>query len=241
MTEIDPKEPILSLRNVGIGYQRRRAKFWVPPTTLWALRDISLDLFEGETLGIVGRNGAGKTTLLRLLAGVIQHDRGEYQNQGLSVALLSIQLGFVQHLSGRENVVLSGLLLGMSRPEVESKLESIIEFAELEDFIDEPINTYSAGMRARLGFATAFNIDPDILLVDEVLGVGDAQFVAKSKEVMKQKIRSDKTVVLVSHSEGAIRELCDRVVWIHKGRTLREGPTDAVMDEYRDWTKTPKK
>jgi lipopolysaccharide transport system ATP-binding protein len=232
--------PILSLRNVGIGYQRRRAKFWAAPTTLWALQDISLDLYEGETLGVVGRNGAGKTTLLRLLAGVIQHDYGEFTTHGHSVAMLSIQLGFVQHLSGRENVVLSGLLLGMSKAEVESKLDSIIDFAELEDFIDEPINTYSAGMRARLGFATAFHIDPDILLVDEVLGVGDAQFVAKSKEVMKQKIRSDKTVVLVSHAEASIRELCDRVVWIHRGRTMREGPTDEVMSAYSEWIRTHK-
>lgn len=221
---------VLTLRNVGVFYQRRR--ILGSGAKMWALRDVSMTVYQGETLGVIGRNGAGKSTLLRLLAGILLPDRGTLTNHGYQVSLLSLQVGFVQHLSGRENVMLSGLLLGMPRSEIASKMESIISFAELDAFIDEPIATYSAGMRARLGFSIAFHVDPAVLLVDEVLGVGDAEFAEKSKKVMKEKIRSDKTVILVSHSTETIRSLCDRAVWIHKGKSLKEGPTDEVLDAY---------
>lgn len=224
-----PKEDlVLSLRQVGVYYLRRRAK-----ARHWALEDVSLDLYKGETLGVIGRNGAGKSTLLRVLAGIIQPDRGEYLNFGFKASLLSLQVGFVGYLSGRENIMMSGMLLGMHRDEIERRMDDIVEFAELGSFIDEPIETYSSGMRARLGFSTAFHIDPDVLLIDEVFGVGDGQFVEKSKAVMKDKIMSDKTVVMVSHNLNAIRGLCDRAVWIEEAKTVMEGPLEDVVEAYR--------
>ena len=224
---------VLELRNVGVCYRRRRGLFTRRAAGFWAIHDLSLELCRGETLGVVGRNGAGKSTLLRLLAGITRPDRGEYVNHGYQAALLSLQVGFVQHLSGRENVMLSGLLLGLPRREIARRMDSIIAFAELEEFIDEPIQTYSSGMRARLGFSTAFHVNPDILLIDEVLGVGDAAFVEKSKAVMKDKIRSEATVVLVSHSARAIRSLCDRAVWIDRGRLRKSGDVRSVLAEYK--------
>lgn len=203
----------------------------------WAIKDLSMELWRGETLGVVGRNGAGKSTLLRLLAGITRPDVGEYVNHGYQATLLSLQVGFVPHLSGRENVMLSGLLLGLQRKEIEERMADIVAFAELEDFINQPIQTYSSGMRARLGFSTAFYVDPDILLIDEVLGVGDAAFVKKSKKVMREKISSDTTVVLVSHSASAIRSVCDRAVWIDGGRVQLDGDTEEVLAAYDDWGK----
>lgn len=200
----------------------------------WAIDGLSLQLFRGETLGIVGRNGAGKTTLLRLLAGITRPDRGQYINYGYQATLLSLQVGFVPHLSARENIMLSGLLLGLDRGEIDSRMDNIVAFAELEEFIDEPIQTYSSGMKARLGFSTAFYIDPDILLIDEVLSVGDAAFAEKSKAVMRDKIQSDRTVVLVSHSAKSVRTLCDRAIWIDRGKSTKEGSTDEVLEAYTD-------
>lgn len=231
-----PREIVLALDHVGVYYQRRGS------TPHWALEDISLSLSKGETLGVIGRNGAGKSTLLRLLAGIIRPDRGKYINNGYQASLLSLQVGFVGHLSGRENIILSGLLLGMNLRGIKEKIDEVIEFAELEEFIDEPIETYSSGMKARLGFSAAFHVDPDILLIDEVLGVGDAEFVEKSKEVMRKRIRSDKTVVLVSHNANVVRALCDRSVWIDKGRSVAEGRTTEVLEKYETYLKNlPKK
>ncbi len=223
---------VIRLDNAGVCYRRGLATLFRRPTGFWALREITLDVFQGETLGVIGRNGAGKSTLLRLIAGIMRPDVGTISNPGLRAGLLSLQIGFLDHLSGRENAVLSGLLLGMRRREIEEKLDSIIQFADLEEFIDQPIATYSSGMRARLGFSVAFHADPDILLVDEVMGVGDSEFREKSKKVMIEKINSEKTVVLVSHSENLIREICQRVVWIEKGRTVQVGPTEEVLSAY---------
>jgi lipopolysaccharide transport system ATP-binding protein len=223
---------------VGVHYERRHGIF--RSQRFWALEDISFSLYHGETLGIIGRNGAGKSTLLRLLAGIIGPDRGRVEQHGCRASLLSLQAGFLPRLSGRENAILSGILLGLSRKSVLRKLASIFEFAELQDAIDEPLHTYSAGMRARLGFAVAFQANPDILLVDEVLGVGDQQFREKSSLALRELICSDKTVVLVSHNLDTIRDLCDRLVWIKDRRTFREGATDDVLQEYQD-TMNPKK
>jgi len=219
---------------VGVYYRRRTGLLSRRRVEFWALKEVSLDLYVGETLGVVGRNGAGKSTLLRLLAGIIRPDRGTLETHGFQATLLSLQVGFVDYLTGRENVVISGLLLGMTRTEVEEKMDSIVAFAELEEFIDEPIQTYSSGMRARLGFSTAVHVEPDILLIDETLGVGDAEFQEKSKRVMQEKMRSDRTVVLVSHSLGLIRSVCDRVVWIEQGRTQMEGDPEEVLRAYRE-------
>jgi lipopolysaccharide transport system ATP-binding protein len=159
-------------------------------------------------------------------------DRGSVSNAGVRAGMLSLQVGFLDHLSGRENAILSALLLGMERCEVEEKIDSIIEFAGIGDFIDQAITTYSSGMRARLGFSVAFHADPDILLIDEVMGVGDPEFRKKSREVMMDKLTSDRTVVLVSHSENLVHEMCDRVAWIEKGETVRVGPTEEVLSAY---------
>jgi lipopolysaccharide transport system ATP-binding protein len=223
---------VMELEHVGVSYPRGRSLLPSRRTPFWALKDISMRVFAGETVGIIGRNGAGKSTLLRLMAGIIKPDKGRFRNLARSSSLLSLQLGFSPHLTGRENIRLGGLLQGLSRDHIEQRIDAIIEFAELEEFIDEPIGSYSSGMRARLGFSTAIHIDPDVLLIDETLGVGDAAFQKKSKAAMKELIRSDKTVVLVTHSTGTIRALCDRAVWIVKGRVRRHGDVSEILDAY---------
>lgn len=228
------QSPILTLSHVGINYN---------PTLLrrhqhdfWALKDVSLTLNRGESLGVIGRNGMGKSTLLRVMAGILRPDRGNFSLQkDATAALLSLQVGFVPHLSGRENIFLSGLLLGMRYRQIEEVFPKIVTFAELEHAVEKPISTYSEGMKARLGFAVSFQMDPDILLVDEVLGVGDAAFREKSSEMMKRRIHSDRTVVLVSHNANTVRELCSRCVWIEEGATVAEGPTDDVMRDYQNY------
>ena len=228
--ETNGNEPLMKLHNVGVYYSRRTGFF--RRERFWALKDVSLDLRSGETLGIIGRNGAGKTTLLRILAGIIRPNKGQIVHNNVRASLLSLQVGFSPHLSGRDNAILSGMLLGLPRREVEAKMDEIIAFAELEEFIDQPMRTYSTGMRARLGFSVAFQANPDLLLLDEVLGVGDAAFKEKSTAAMREKICSDQTVVLVSHSPATIREICDRVIWIHDGVTRAEGETETILKAY---------
>jgi len=220
----------MSLRNVAVSYSRRAGMF--RQRLFWALNDVSFDLYHGETLGILGRNGAGKSTLLRLLAGITDPERGTLRRDGSRVSLLSLQAGFVPYLTGMENAILGGILLGKHRAEMKARLPAIFEFAELQDFAAQPLGTYSAGMRARLGFAVAFEVDPDILLIDEVLGVGDTEFRRKSTQVMKERIKSDRTVVLVSHQVDVLRELCDRLVLIREGVTEMEGDVESVLARY---------
>lgn len=225
--------PVRTLRNVGVCFQQRSGLFRLSP--FWALRDVSFDLFPGEVLGVIGRNGAGKTTLLRLLADIIKPDRGELQNNGTQATLLSLQIGFVPHLNGRENAMMSGLLLGLRRSVIQSRMDDIIRFAQLEKFIDQPIRNYSTGMRARLGFSVALQLNPDIFLIDEVLGVGDAEFKKKSSEAMLEKFGSDRTIVLVSHDLAMIRRLCNRVVWIEHGATQLGGSPEEVIRAYQTY------
>ena len=224
--------PVLTLENVGVAYPLGRSLFH--KRHHWALRDVSLSLHQGETLGVIGRNGVGKTTLLRVIAGIIDPDRGRIHNAGVRASMLSLQVGFVPQLTGRENAVLSGMLLGASRSCIEAAMPEIVQFAELEGFIDEPVAGYSAGMKARLGFSVAMQADPDIMLIDEVLGVGDAHFRKKSAQAIRARIRSDRTVILVSHNIGMLRNLCDRVVWIEEGRSRLEGEADAVLRAYEE-------
>ncbi len=221
------EQPVLSLRNVGISYKRR-----IFSEPFWAIKDVSFDLYHGETLGIIGRNGVGKSTLLRMMAGIIKPDTGTFVNNGYSASLLCLQLGFIAHLSGRENAILSGMLMGLRKKEIKAKIDAILEFSELGDFFDEPIATYSSGMKARLGFSVAFQVDPDILLVDEVLGVGDERFRQKSTKVMQEKIRSNKTIVFVSHQAAIIEQLCNRVIWIEEGVSKAEGTPKEIFAEY---------
>lgn len=228
--------PVRSLRNVGVCYQRRSGLFRLSP--FWALHDVSFDLFPGEVLGVIGRNGAGKTTLLRLLADIIKPDRGVLLKNDARATLLSLQIGFVPHLNGRENAIMSGLLLGLRRSVIQSRMNDIIRFAQLEEFIDQPIRNYSTGMRARLGFSVAIQLDPDIFLIDEVLGVGDAEFKKRSSEAMLEKFGSDRAIVLVSHDLAMIRRLCNRVVWIEHGATQLEGSPEEVIRAYQTYIRS---
>jgi lipopolysaccharide transport system ATP-binding protein len=223
---------ILSLHNVGLYYSRRLR--FLRRSRYWALRDVSFDLHTGETLGVIGKNGVGKSTLLRILAGIIAPSAGKMvvHRPGLRISLISLGAGFVPFLSGRENAILSGMLLGATKKEILARMDHILAFSELNDFFDQPVNTYSTGMRARLGFSVAYHIDPDVILLDEVLGVGDEAFRNKSTSAMKERIKSEKTVVLVSHSVPLIREICDRLVWIEDGKTQAQGEVSEVLDAY---------
>jgi lipopolysaccharide transport system ATP-binding protein len=226
--------PVISVRHVGVTYS---SKGLFRSTRYDALKDVSFDLYKGESLAVLGRNGAGKSTLLQLLAGVLHPDRGELINRGVQAQLLTLQVGFDPKLTGRDNAILSGILLGSRRKAVEAQLDQIFEFAELEKFIDAPLSTYSTGMKARLGFAVSAYLEPDVLLVDEVLAVGDATFQLKSKKIMEDKIASDKTVVLVSHSVEMIRKYCNRAVWIDNGVSRMEGSVNEVTEAYSEATR----
>lgn len=223
-------EVLISLQNVSMSYTVRGGMFrWSKYTPF---SNINFDLHRGETVGIIGRNGAGKSTLLGLIAGILEPDVGHIVNNGARVSLLSLGVGFVPHLSGRSNAILSGILLGLSKKEIEEKMGAIIEFSGLSRFIDQPLRTYSSGMKARLGFSVAIQIDPDVLLIDEVLGVGDEEFRLKSTAEMKRLIKSDKTVVLVSHNLSTIRELCDRLIWMEDGVVKSQGDVESVLLRY---------
>lgn len=227
----DARDVMLEMRNVSLvfksrGFGRARSENQV-------LRDVSLDLFRGETLGLIGKNGCGKTTILRLMAGIIAPTTGAVIRQcGTSAALLSLGLGFQGYLSGRDNAVLSAMLQGSTLEEARSFLPEIKEFSELEDAFENPVKTYSSGMRSRLGFTTALVTSVDILFIDEVLSVGDAHFKSKAEMAMKSRITSEQTVVFVSHSERQIENLCDRAVWLNDGLIAAEGATPQVTARY---------
>ena len=229
---MEGKKIILRLKNIGLYYKRKTGL--LRHDKFWALQDVSFDLCHGETLGIIGKNGVGKSTVLRLIARIMDPDLGEViRHEPLRASLLALQVGFIPHLTGRQNAILGGLLLGLRRSEVEALLPQIIGFSELGDFVDQPVRSYSTGMRARLGFSVALYADPDILLVDEVLGVGDADFRKKSADAIREISKSNKTVVIVSHNNELIRSLCDRVVWIENGHTQAVGSTDSILEEYQ--------
>lgn len=223
---------ILSLDHVGLYYSRRQG--FLKRSRFWALKDVSFDLYAGETLGVIGKNGVGKSTLLRVLAGIVNPNTGRMiiHRPGLRISLISLGAGFVPFLSGRENAILSGMMLGATKKEILSRMDDIIAFSELDGFFDEPVNTYSTGMRARLGFSVAHHLDLDVILLDEVLGVGDESFRKKSTDAMKQRIKSEKTVVLVSHSVPLLKEVCNRIVWIEAGCSQIQGNTPEVLGAY---------
>ena len=227
-------EFLLSVRNVGVCYRRQGTLFTESKSSFWALKDISFDLRRGEVLGVIGRNGAGKSTLLRVLAGIIRPDKGEVINNGCQPSLLSLQVGFLPYLTGRKNAILSSMLLGLKYDEIERKIGMIADFAELGEFFDQPISTYSTGMKARLGFSVAYHAEPEVMLLDEVLGVGDENFRKRSEAAMRERIRSDKTIVLVSHNPGTLRDLCNRVVLIENGVTTFEGETGEALARYQE-------
>jgi len=200
--------------------------------TFWALKDVSLEVKEGEVLGLIGRNGAGKTTLLKILSRITRPTTGWAEIHGRVGSLLEVGTGFHPELTGRENTFLSGAILGMGKAEIVRKFDEIVAFAELEKFIDTPVKHYSSGMYVRLAFAVAAHLEPEILLVDEVLAVGDINFQKKCLGKMGDVARAGRTVVLVSHQLNQIRRLCHRVVWIDAGGTRQDGPTHEVVSAY---------
>ena len=226
-------EPLISLHEIGVRY-KRSGNLFRRKSYFDALKSISLDIYAGETLGILGRNGAGKSTLLRIISGVIKPDTGQITNRGVSVSLLALQAGFDPNLVGRDNAILSGMMQGFSRKAIESRLDEIQEFSELGDFFYEPVRTYSTGMRARLGFSITTIFSPDVLLVDEVLSVGDAHFKQKAERTMLAKIQSQQTVVLVSHSHHQIERICDRVIVIEGGVSVASGQPREVLGMYNE-------
>ncbi len=199
---------------------------------IWALKDISFEIKQGERIGIIGRNGSGKTTLLRLLAGVTQPTQGKITIRGRLGVLIEIMAGFHPELTGRENVYLNGAIMGMSQREIRRKFDEIVSFAELEDFIDTPIKRYSSGMHVRLGFAVAAHLEPDILLVDEVLAVGDAAFQEKCLGKMEGVAREGRTVVFVSHNMVTIKALCEKAILLENGRLLGVHTSTEAVERY---------
>ena len=220
---------IVTMENVGVAFN---AQLRVGSPRYWALEDVNLTLARGERLGVVGRNGAGKSTLLRTIAGIIAPDRGRVTRAPVSCQLLSLALGFMPHLSGRDNAILSGLMLGLRYREIVRRLPAILEFSELGDFFEQPISSYSTGMTSRLGFSVALQVEPDVLLIDEVLAVGDAEFQEKSGAALRERIHGGTTVVFVSHGDEQIRQVCDRAVWIEHGRSMMQGKVDDVLRAY---------
>ena len=200
-----------------------------------ALKGVSFEVPHGQVLGVVGANGAGKSTLMRVMAGILPPTAGRVEVDGRVSTLLALGIGFNRKLTGRENVVLGGLAAGLSREQLAEKYEEIVAFAELEDFMDMPMRTYSSGMYGRLGFSVAVNMEPDILLIDEALSVGDARFRRKSFRKMRQLIRQDRTIVLVSHALGSIEELCDSAIWLEKGELQMWDEPPAVIEAYTDF------
>ena len=239
--------PAIELKGVNKRYWKIREKSLLrslipmgPPNraALWALRDVDLRLEPGETLGILGRNGAGKSTLLRLLAGVTQPTSGVATMRGRIAPLLSVGVGFHQEMTGRENVYVDGMLLGLKRSEIESRFDDIVDFADLADFIDTPVKFYSSGMFMRLGFSIAVSVDPDLLLVDEVLAVGDLGFRLRCFDRMRALHESGTAIVFVSHWMQAIQLLCPRSVCMHRGGIEVDGPTESAIARYHELMST---
>lgn len=201
--------------------------------TFEAVKHVSFQLQKGEILGIIGQNGSGKSTLLRSIAGVFSPNSGEIDLHGHSVSLMALGVGFKDSLSGRENIILSGMLLGFKEKEIMEKMDKIVEFSELGEFIDRPVRTYSSGMHSKLAFSITAMLETDIMLVDEVLSVGDERFKKKSLGRMKELINDkNRTVIIVSHSIQTLKELCDQVLWLHAGEVKRLGDPEDVLKEY---------
>ncbi|MDC7287678.1 ATP-binding cassette domain-containing protein [Blautia schinkii] len=232
---IEVKDLVISYRNLKktsikrnlLKFQRQKAEDFI------AVKGISFYVREGEILGIIGKNGSGKSTTLNALAGIFSPDSGVIDLKGHSISLLSIGVGFQREMSGRENIVLSGMLLGFSEAQVREKEQEIIDFAGLGKFIDMPVRTYSSGMYSKLAFSITAILETDIMLIDEVLSVGDQKFKKKSYNKMKSLISNkDRTVVIVSHSLSTLEELCDTVMWMHDGEIKKIGDPKEVLDEY---------
>lgn len=197
-----------------------------------ALEDVSFEIKQGEVVGVIGRNGAGKSTLLKVIAGVLKPTAGTVEVKGAMSPMLELGTGFDYDLTGRENIFLNGAILGYSKEFLESKYQEIVDFSEVEEFIDQPLRTYSSGMAMRLGFSVSAIVNPEILIVDEVLGVGDAHFMEKSQKKMKELISGGTTVLMVSHNIPTIEAFCSRVIWLDKGRIHMDGNPKEICNLY---------
>lgn len=215
-----------------LSFVRSRMQKKLEEVDFWALRNVSLEIKQGEVVGIIGRNGAGKSTLLKLLSRITIPTEGAIRIDGRIASLLEVGTGFHQELTGRENIFLNGAILGMTRAEIIRKFDEIVEFSEIEEFLDTPVKRYSSGMYVRLAFAVAAHLDPEILIVDEVLAVGDAAFQKKCLAKIRSFAHSGRTVIFVSHNMEAVRNLCQRVIWMKDGRLHKDGPLEDVIEDY---------
>lgn len=229
-----PREVVVTFKE----YALRKLQGRMEHNTLVAVRDVSFAVEPGESVGVIGANGAGKSSLFRLIARVRRPSAGRLVVRGRVAPLLELGLGFHGDLTGRENIVLQGTLLGFSRREMTDRTAHIASFAELEEFLDAPVRTYSTGMAARLAFAVATDVDPDILLVDEALAVGDERFRAKCRDRMASLRADGRTFLLVSHSLADVKESCQRAIWIAEGQVVRDGPAAEVCAAYHDWAQS---
>ncbi|WP_353988427.1 ABC transporter ATP-binding protein [Ruicaihuangia caeni] len=198
----------------------------------WALKDVSFDVPEGSTFALIGSNGSGKSTLLKCLAKIYWPTSGSIRYNGRMAAMLEVGSGFHHELSGRENIYLNGSILGMSKKEIDRKYDQIVDFSGVEQFIDQPVKNYSSGMYVRLGFSIAISVEPDILVVDEVLAVGDAEFQEKCLQKFRDFREAGRTVILVSHSMEAVRDMCDHAAWLNKGHLMTVGDVDSTIEAY---------
>lgn len=236
------KDIAIQINNLCVDYipykktsiQKSFFKKKIKPELVHAVSDLSFSLQKGEILGVIGKNGSGKSTLLRAIGGIFVPDSGTINLYGNSVSLLSIGVGFIPEISGRENILLSGMLLGFSEETILNKMEEIINFSELGSFIDYPVRTYSSGMYSKLAFSITAALETDIILIDEVLSVGDEHFKKKSYEKMKQLISSDeRTVIIVSHSMSTLKTLCTQILWINEGKFQMLGEPEKVLSKYK--------
>lgn len=219
-----------NLKEYVIKFLKRQLRF----QPFWALRKVSLEVKQGDRVGLVGLNGAGKSTLLKLISGVMKPTEGSIEVKGRISPLLEIGSGFDPDYTGRENIFLNGALMGYSKDFLESKYQEIVEFSELEDFIDVPLKNYSTGMRARLGFSIATSVQPEILILDEVLSVGDARFQEKSRLRMESILGGQVTLLFVSHSTAQVKNMCNRAIWLEKGRLVMDGSAEEVCAKYEE-------
>jgi len=226
------REAISSAVRKGLGRLRKPASGRTAPTEIWALKDVSFSVRRGEAVGVIGRNGAGKSTLLKILSRITPPTTGSAGMRGRVGSLLEVGTGFHPELTGRENVFLNGAIIGMSRREVASKFDAIVDFAEIRDFIDTPVKRYSSGMYVRLAFAVAAHLEPDILLLDEVLAVGDLAFQRKCMEHAKRLLAKGVTLLLVSHNMFSIKSMCKRAIYLAGGRVVADGPVEQVTRQY---------
>jgi ABC-2 type transport system ATP-binding protein len=252
LTDAGDSACAIATENLGVQYSLRFNRKKTVQRTLaqvltrekveqfWALRHVNLRVARGESLAVIGPNGAGKSTLLQVLAGIIRPSEGVVDVRGHVSGLLTLGVGFDQELTGREHILLGGAFLGLDDAMSRELLPSIVEYAELGDFIDAPLKTYSAGMRARLGFSIATAVDPDILLLDEVLATGDASFRAKSKARVVELVQSAKAVVLVTHDMSWVTDYCNRALLIEKGRVVADGEPEEVVELHREHTEAEK-